>query len=45
MFVKQEIGPGVSFEEAYLVLVMGFEKALKMQLEKGELASYERNFS
>lgn len=43
--VKHEIGAGVSFEKAYQALVMGFEKALDMQLEKRELTSYERNLA
>ncbi|MFQ6080357.1 MAG: biotin/lipoate A/B protein ligase family protein [Candidatus Bathyarchaeia archaeon] len=40
--IKCELGSDVSTEEAYRALVRGFEKALEIQLVKGELTSYEQ---
>lgn len=43
--VKNEVGANVSIEEAYTALVKGFEKALNINLEEGELSPYEKMFS
>ena len=43
--VQHELGSSVSTEEAYQALVRGFEKALKIQLVKGELTSYEQTLA
>jgi len=43
--IEGELGSGVSTEEAYQALVRGFEKALKIQLVKGELTSYEQTLA
>ncbi len=40
--VQRELKSSVSTEDAYQALVRGFEKALKIQLAKGELTSYEQ---
>lgn len=39
--VTNETMSGVSIEEAYEALVMGFKRALKIQVEEEELTSYE----
>ena len=43
--VQHELSSSISMEEAYQALVRGFRKALKIQLEEGELTSYERNLA
>lgn len=40
--VQHELKSSVSTDDAYQALVRGFEKALKIQLAKGELTSYEQ---
>ncbi len=43
--VKQEIGAKVSLKEAHQALVLGFERALEMQLKEGELTSHEQRLA
>ena len=43
--IKQELGSGISLDEAYHALVKGFQKALKIQMKEGELTSYERSLA
>jgi lipoate-protein ligase A len=42
---QQELESHASVEEMYQALVRGFEKALKIQLLKGEMTSYERKLT
>ena len=43
--VKHELGTDISMEEAHKALIKGFEKALGISLEKGELTSYEQKLA
>jgi len=43
--IKQELGSGISLNEAYKALVGGFEKALNTEMREGKLTSYERSLA
>jgi lipoate-protein ligase A len=43
--LEQALGYLVGFEEAAAALAQGFEYALNLRLEPGELTDYERNLA